>query len=197
MKIGLEKEFFVLKDGQPTVVPVSLSADESGVLAEARSAAFDNPTDAVFSLLADFYKLTEQANKLNLTLSDSPVMKIDRKTKIDASRIYAKPITKHRNLYGFEHHGNRISEQTAGVHISFTDEGTVYQKENQPPIKYNRMFDYVRIFKGLDKAFAQEIKDAKRKPGFYELKDDGRIEYRSLPANVNLSKVIEVLNNLI
>lgn len=64
-------------------------------------------------------------------------------------------------------------------------------------MEINECFDYITIFKKLDEAFAEEIKEAKRLPGFYEIKSDGRIEYRSLPSNVSLFKVIDVINSII
>jgi hypothetical protein len=54
-------------------------------------------------------------------------------------------------------------------------------------------FDWMRWFLLFDKAFKEEIKNSYRNPGFYELKSDGRIEYRSLPNNINMDKLINVI----
>jgi hypothetical protein len=45
--------------------------------------------------------------------------------------------------------------------------------------------------------FAKEIAGARRRPGFYEIKSDGRIEYRSLPNTINKHKLISVLKEAI
>lgn len=198
LNIGLEQEFFVTNAaGELVVVPAELPHDECGLLAESRGLPFNSPEEAVFSLSADVYRLRAQATKLGLTLHYSPsVMTITRQMRQQAARIYAKGVVKQENIYGYEFHRNSASEQTAGIHISFTNPHN-YPRDNGGSYTVNQMFDYVKIFTGLDKAFATEIKEAKRNKGFYELKEDGRIEYRSLPANTDLGKVIEVLKTLL
>lgn len=196
MQIGLEKEFFIKANNEYVIAPAGLPYDECGFLAEARGNPFSCPTDAVFSLKSSIFKLQDAANKLNVSLDDSPLGVIPKKLKLEVARRFIKGLTKHQNLYGFECHRNKSSEHTAGIHISFTDSGTV-MGANNIPVTYNRMFDWAKIFRQLDKAFAEEIKQSKRNPGFYELKPDGRIEYRSLPSNTDLDKIITVLKNIL
>lgn len=193
-KIGLEKEFFIAQNGNLTYAPTGLPFDESGLLAEARGLACDNIIDAVFSLKADIFRLEQIAKKLGVDLIDAAIGTVPKSVKIKASRIFPKGLTKHQNMYGFEAHRNSVHENTAGIHISFTRPQKVLGKEGY--IEYFAMFDYIQIFRRLDLAFKEEIRDAKRNPGFYELKPDGRIEYRSLPSTVNLNKVIEVLKDI-
>lgn len=191
IKIGLEKEFFIKNGGNYVIAPTGLPFDSCGLLAESRGLPFSCPVEAVFSLKADIQRLTDKATKMGLQLVDEPIAKIPRETVIAASRKFVKGLVKHQNLYEYKSHRNNRSELTAAVHISFTDESSF--NHDKGVFKYNKMFDWVQLFKYLDKEFSLEIKEAKRNPGFYELKDDGRIEYRSLPANVNLDKVITVL----
>lgn len=193
MKIGLEKEFFVKVNGECIVVPKTLPYDDSGLLTEARSLPFNNPEEAVFSLRASIYRIEQQAQSLNVQLSDNPVEKISRDVHLEASRKFKKGLTKYQNLYGFKHHKNTSKETPAGIHISFTKPQTVYVADAKTQPSYNSIFDFVSLFKFLDSQFAEEIKAAKRNPGFYEIKGDGRIEYRSLPANTSLDKIINVL----
>jgi len=196
--IGLEREFLVANVGSPDrfiVVPTGLPADECGLLAEARGQPFSSVEEAVFSLQADSYKLTKQFEAKGLVLVDLPIGKIEKAARLQAARNYDKGRTKYENLYGYEAHRNAMTEQTAGIHISFTRPTTVATEHGT--ITVNGMFDWAKIFIGLDKEFAAEIKAAKRNPGFYELKHDGRIEYRSLPNNVNFGKLIETLKKLI
>lgn len=193
LKIGLEKEFFVINpEGRPVVVPETVSHDDCGLVAEARGNPSTSTVDAVYSLRGDIHRLSQQVAACGaLVLIDTPVMKIDRATRLAASRKYTKGLTKFQNIYHYTDHRNASAEQTAGIHISFTNP-TVVNREHGD-VTVNAMFDWLSIFKALDKAFAMEIKATKRNPGFYELKGDGRIEYRSLPANVSLDKVIDVL----
>jgi hypothetical protein len=48
----------------------------------------------------------------------------------------------------------------------------------------------------FDNTFKDEIRKSGRNPGFYEVKGDGRIEYRSLPNNVDMGKVEMVLRQV-
>ena len=195
LKFGLEKEFFCFKDGKAAVVPLGFSADSCGWLAEARGGPFMNIVDAVYSLQADVHKLHTAATAAGIKLNDVPVMKLDRGVKVQASRKYSKGLISYQNLYGHADHKNSDSEAVAGVHISFTCPETIVDADGIAVERY-RMFDWAQIFLGLDKAFAVEIKAAKRNPGMYELKPNGRIEYRSLPSNVDLNKVIAVVLEL-
>ncbi len=191
-KIGLEKEAFLLKDGQPQIIPNGMPKDGCGLLVEARSEAFFDPTQAVFSLMASYHDIEVMAKEKGMTLDESPIKVIPRDLTREAARTNAKGLIEFQNLYGFKDHKHARNEYTAGIHISFTNPGSYTDRENRT-ITMNKIFDFVQLFKKIDKAFDKEIKDAKRNPGFYELKRDGRIEYRSLPANVDLKKVIEVL----
>lgn len=195
LKIGLEKEFFIQKDGDYVIAPDGLPFDESGLLAEARGKAFSCPVEAVFSLNADIYRLQSKAKELAVNLLDNPIAVIPRQLRVKASRRFAKGLTKYQNLYGYEYHRNNRNENTAGIHISFTQPQTI--TEGKETFKYFAMFDWLQIFRKLDSNFKDEIKGSKRQPGFYELKSDGRIEYRSLPSNTDLNKIIEVLQKIL
>jgi hypothetical protein len=212
MKIGLEKEFFLLLNGEPislnSLKDFGLPYDDCGWLVEARGNPFHDPVDAIFSLKAEVFKIEQQLIAINanrsegfLTLSDNPLMKVSKSVRLQASRRFAKGLTKYQNLYGHESHKNAMQEATAGVHVSFTQENWYGNKcESCGHCKtqtYNVNFDWPQIFIKLDEAFADEIKESKRRPGFYEIKSDGRVEYRSLPANVDLDKLIKVLKSLI
>jgi len=201
MLIGLEKEFFLLKDGKPQpLTNLGLPCDECGWLVEARGGPHVSIIDAVFSLKSSIYKIERTLAAINAklpadeppyVLSDEPVMKIDRAVKVKCARTFAKGLISYQNLHGYESHRNAVSEGTAGVHVSFTKSQAVFHDKKR--YEYHCNFDWPQIFMKLDKAFAEEIKASKRRPGFYELKTDGRVEYRSLPANVDLDKLINVL----
>lgn len=191
---GLEKEYFVLDRKQnPILAPKELPHDECGWLAEARGKASTSITEAVFSLKAEEYRLMQKEKELGVLLVGHPVMKISRSLKIEARRIYVKGLTKYKNLYGYEHHRNTVNEATAGVHITISNPRTYFLGDKSGT--YNTLFDWCSLFRHLDKQFEKEIKEAKRRPGFYEIKNSGLIEYRSLPANVNLYKIISVIHD--
>lgn len=195
MKVGFEKEFFTTKEGVVIPCPYKVPADECGWLAEARGEPNWDVTEAYFSLEADIYKLKQSASKISVTLEESSIMKVSRKTRIEAARMFSKGRIEYQNLYGHQRHRFSLSEAAAGLHVSFTDTRTV--KTEKGEIKVNQLFDFVQIFRALDEAFEREIRIAKRRPGFYEIKGDCRIEYRSLPNNVHKDKLIEVLNKVL
>lgn len=58
-------------------------------------------------------------------------------------------------------------------------------KGNVFPDRYGAI-DVIPIVRGLDKEFSDEIKNSNRQPGMYAVKDDIRLEYRSLPNSVFL-----------
>jgi hypothetical protein len=196
--VGLEKEMFLTKSGIAQVIPDDIPQDDNGLLAEARGMPFGDVYSAVYNLIGEVKKISDIAKKRKYKVSDSPSLVVSRETLLLANRTHTKGLLKYQNMYGFKEHNNKPNEVTAGVHISFTNQMEMFAPTYKTePVKYNGMFDYVQIFKALDEAFEAEIKESRRNKGFYELKADGRIEYRSLPSNVNLTKVISVLRSIL
>jgi hypothetical protein len=204
IKYGLEKELFLLdKDNKPIIIrsDMGLPYDECGFLLEARGAPHKDIYEAVYSLKAEEKRIQDKVYKLNSSYQvlDMSIFKISRDFKREVKRIHTKGLLTFQNIYGFKDNRHSRDEATAAVHISFTnfEVFTYRDKDNQyKEFLYNSNFDYIKYFTILDKAFKDEIKKAKRNPGFYELKANGRIEYRSLPSDVDLMKVIEVINNI-
>lgn len=207
LKIGLEKEYFVVGEKGPELVPFALPADDCGWLIEARGEPSFSLIQAIFSLKAEEYrikKILEEQSKDSIKMEDAPFMKIPKQLRIAAGRTYAKGLVSYQNFYGYDDHNTNLGESTAGVHISFTSPKTEFKTISlqdgtkvSRQVEYNANFDWPYIFMELDSAFKDEIKEAKRRPGFYEVKSDGRVEYRSLPANISLDKIIDVLNPII
>lgn len=57
-------------------------------------------------------------------------------------------------------------------------------------------FDFVEIIRNLDSEFKDEITTANRQPGFYSVKDDIRVEYRSLPNFVSQINPTTLINRI-
>jgi hypothetical protein len=207
MKIGFELEMFCLdsleEDKFPCLVPEGLPYDECGWLVEVRSEPHDDIRKAIALFQAEIDAVTEKATKAGVTLLREPLLEIPRNVKVQAARSYNKTPLRYQNVYGHQTHRNSTRLQTAAIHISFTNEQTFrydrWTKDGRVPdtMKYPGFVDHARIIVGLDRAFKDEIKKAKRNPGFYEVKVDGRIEYRSLPNNVDLEKIRIELEKLI
>lgn len=203
LKIGLEKEYWC-KDASGNVceVPKGVPYDSCGYLAEARGMPFASVEQAVFSLKAEEYRIGRMVENAGLLICDNPIEKLSRSFLLKNARTHAKGIVSFQNYLGHENHKLRYNqgERGAGVHVTFSNEKvyrSAYHTKDEVELSYYQNFDWVSIFRKLDVAFKDEIKLAKRLPGFYEVKGNGLVEYRSLPSNVDLMKLIDVLNGII
>lgn len=198
MKYGFEREAFLLnKEGEVQIVPKELSrfADGSGLQLEARGEPNDNILQAWYSMLANHEEMKRAVKALNptYTISLRPIMKVHRDIKRKARRVYEKTILAYQNLYGHKDHKHTQSECTAGIHISFTNRVQHWSGDNN--LWNNDMWDYAQMFIHLDKWFSYSFKNSKRRGGFYELKRDGRIEYRSLPNTIDIEEIEKAINS--
>ena len=194
-KYGLEKEFFV-KDAEGNLdIPFNgFPTDGYPLLVEARGQPADSIRDAVFLLMSECCRLEKIAAENKQVLVSDPVQPISRTLRALAGRDHRlnKSVDTSGNIYGYLRHRNAISEGTAGVHVSVTRPERIYVKD-AVTVERNKIWDFAAFVRCMDIAFAVEIRAAKRNPGFYEIKSDGRIEYRSLPSNVDLFKVVDIV----
>lgn len=214
-KFGLEKERFLLTlDEKPMVIPTALPADSEGLQLEFRGKPFTDISDAIHSVLADetrvirtllpkeFPQIMKDSGPVdNYIVSDSPIMTIPQNTKLEARRQYNKGVLDYCNLYGFKRHKVARNTSTASIHISITssiDTSYSYTDSKRCRIEIKRdtniIWDFASFIKYMDIKFKSEIAAAQRRPGFYEIKSDGRFEYRSLPCNINTNKLFDVLS---
>lgn len=201
IQFGFEREFFVLdKKRDVTEVPSHIPND-SGLLAEARGRPHRDPIDAAFSLKAETHKirrLVEAVPKRGLQLDFvSDYRTVDREIRINARRTHTKGLIHFQNLYDDKIVGHDVDSDTitAGLHVSVTRQTTTHCQGDgcSRSTTTNLPFDFARFVRAADERFADEIKRAKRRPGFYEMKPDGRIEYRSLPQSISIIMVAEWL----
>lgn len=196
MKFGFELEAFVLLGDAPQLVPHDLPMDECGWLAEIRSEPHIDPVKAMYLLKAERQLVETKAKALGLSLAYVPLLHIPRKMKVEAARSHGKGQIYFQNVYGHQCHKNSNALSTASLHVSVTNEQTFHHvdaKGLSQKFRYQGFVDHAKIIATFDREFKAEITKAKRNPGFYEHKPDGRIEYRSLPNDVDLDKVVEVL----
>lgn len=196
LTFGLEQEFFV-KQGENYVLAAPLAADACGYLAEARGEPSDDPIQTKHNLLVAVEKLQEEAAKGKKTLECAFTAELPKEFLRVARRTFGKGPA----------HSYFVSEKVyvsdkprAGLHVHFGSTETINYTEHvensERGIERKRevpvMINIPRIIFMLDKAFKDEIKEAKRVPGEYELKAHG-FEYRSLPTTANLDKVVTTL----
>lgn len=205
MKYGLEIEKFVYKAGILVACPPSYPVDGEGLQLEIRARPENLIRDAVAVAISDLRHYEKRLLKNGYTLDPTQdYVKVDHNLKLEVRRAFTKERLKYQNLYGHKRHAVTSNMSTAGIHLSVTDElSFVYSayKQDEDGVKYrtsetktyNQLWDFPQFFMYLDKAFASEIKAAKRRPGFYEIKSDGRVEYRSLPTSIDLNKLVDVV----
>ena len=118
-------------------------------------------------------------------------MRVPQRLLWEALREHGKPSYPQGrgNIYGMDYKPS-CRDSRAALHIHFSDTYTDAKGD-----KHCRIMDMPKIIQKLDGAFKKEIKEAKRLPGFYEMKPHG-FEYRSLPCSVDLDEVVKVLKEL-
>ncbi len=195
MKYGLEIEFFAKR--KKTYIDAGLSGlphDEYPLLVEARGGVSTDIYQAIGSVRAEIKRiLAIMAEKKIKPAFDDWAPREDPSVKAIRTEILRRGITKrvsHQNITGLVPSEMNDTHFAAGMHISFTNpqsHGSYYTSKDcndRTDVVVNSMFDFPQIFLKISNEFKKEIEAAKRTPGFYELKSDGRIEYRSLPATL-------------
>lgn len=224
-KFGFELELFCFREDPafkpelgagpapriPCLVPNSLPMDECGWLVEVRSEPHSDLRKAIALLETELEAVEYEARKANIYLLREPLYEIPRDLKVKAARQHTKGLISYKNIYGHETHRCSTKFATASLHISITNENVktftkpdwriegkfIVKSNSTEEFRYQGFIDHAKLIVGLDKAFAGEIKAAQRNPGFYEIKSDGRIEYRSLPNTVDMEKVHIELEKLL
>lgn len=201
IKLGFELESFICDGaGNPVLVPNGLPFDECGWLVEVRSEPHTEVYKAIALFEAEIEKVRAQVRQTEFHLHQVPIYPVSRALKVQAGRQFKKGRIHYRNLYGHETHRHSTKFQTASIHVTFSNEHqTEHVAQNGLIIRRteSRFFDYARAIITLDEAFKAEIKAAKRNPGFYEVKSNGWVEYRSLPNDISIPKLGRVLTDLL
>lgn len=190
MKFGFELEgFCVNAAGQLCLVPAGIPCDDCGWLVEYRGRPAESVLEAAGLLESEKYRVQKLLYAAGLSDAGIAHAKVPRGMKLAARREHAKGVLRYQNLYGL----SPSTADTAGLHVHFTRPAS-YWEDGKAKATFNRLWDFPQLFRALDKRFAGWIKATKRKPGFYEIKPDGQIEYRSLPSTISLWEVAEFLH---
>lgn len=185
MNYGLELEGFY-KSGENIVIPpVGVPTDGFPGLVEVRTIGASRSLEEAFGhLLMEYYKYPNVCfSTFSHTFSPAERQTLRRresaKQPVNIECIYGSTARAlgNKSLASFQiSFSRRIQERTK------TETGYVID-----PL-YG-LFDFVPMIRKLDTEFSKEIKEAKRQPGFYAVKD-GRVEYRSLP-NFVFARAVE------
>ncbi len=191
-RIGLELEEFCIDKSSKEIILIpkdsNIPHDGCGWLIEYRSEPCKDIVEAVYSLRAAEHRAQGLLKKFGVCGARNPVMKPSKEVRMAARKRFIKSLVAFNNIYGHQCHKNTLAEAVAAVHISIT-----FSTEGKHG-RINQIWDYADFIRYMDDAFASEINESKRRPGFYEIKPDGRFEYRSLPNNIDLDKLMLVVS---
>ncbi len=186
LEIGLEKELFLLKNGEIMEPKLyGFPYDEMGFLVEMRSYPSDTHFPIRSSMQDAELMFRLRAENLGMHLVDTPFLEvsqefidyISKKYRHDDMPCYT------RNIYGIKksHHTGVMDHRvTSGIHVHFSSRNGTEVLEL--PIEH--------IVREMDKRFSKEIEDTERIKGEWEPKAHG-FEYRSLPCNTNIHKILK------
>lgn len=196
-EIGIEKECFLIKNNkimEPRIY--GFPKDEFEFLVELRSLPSDKLYPVYTTLQQEELQYSLRANNFGMELKATDSMIASKKwvdtlwDKYDLHRFNDADYT--QNIYGkpkqSHHFGvldtSNINEKklTAGMHVHFSKRDPKTGKAIELPIE--------KIVKNMDNIFVKEIKLAGRNLGEWEPKAHG-FEYRSLPANIDVYKVLK------
>lgn len=176
IKIGFELEGFFLAGGVVCVPPKTYPTDGFPGLVEFRTSGGKSIDDA-YGII---FGLNIQYPGVDFTLYEhvfTPKQRAELRRRHNEKTAWDI-----QNLYGRYPRplGNRtIASLQINVSsllmASYKDDKGVFH-----PDSYG-VLDVPKIVRGFDDEFAAEIRQARRQPGEYAMKDDIRLEYRSLP----------------
>lgn len=216
---GIELEFFI-KDKEGVLVPAykqTYNLDGNPLIGELRTAIHSNIIECIFELKMKLFVERKLLADKGFNLVLEPQIEVDgtliKSLRSDASYINRKEheVLEEKSIYGKDT-GKVLPTKTykASLQVNMSDNYTFdYDRWEQITVEnksrwrrenasrsHSEVFDYFSIISKLDKQFATEIKEAKRVKGVYAIKDGlkgKRIEYRSLPNNIDLDKLINAL----
>jgi hypothetical protein len=192
-KFGFELEGVYLPHGQVEVPPKEYPTDGFPGLVELRTSGYKTLREAYGDILVQYSDCTDVTFTEYEAFFDSKQRaelrcREERKSAWDIQNLYGKAprLLGNRTIASCQINvSNLLSEQR-------TDDKGVYHSPRWG------LLDVPRIVRALDEEFADEIKEARRQPGEYCIKDV-RLEYRSLPNfafELDLTKAKEFLNRI-
>lgn len=213
---GIELEF-VVKDAAGNIVPAfkaTTNLDGNPLIGELRTEIHNNIVDCVFELRKLIHNESKALKDKGYTLNLIPEIKVDdlflkdlRRNENYTNRKQSTVLEDH-SIYGKgtgKVLAKGIFKTSLQINISDNEEISIKEwkkieiedkskwESSYSKQKYSQVFDFISVIRSLDTLFSKEIKDTKRVPGVYAIKDGQygkRIEYRSLPANIDLDKLL-------
>lgn len=192
MKYGFELEGFAVSSTGVAIPPKSWSTDGFPGLVEFRTIGGDTIEKQLGSLVTEIISLPKQGGyavdwgrtEFKFSAEQMAEMRKTRhfdKCQVDVQNIYGKSPRRLGNLTIASFQINISNQITTGYTEKKIEMKTIVERHR--PATYG-LLDVHGIVKRLDLEFSKEIKDSGRQPGMYAIKENIRLEYRSLPNSV-------------
>ena len=202
---GLELEFFIYKGSQ--LVPAYLktnNTDGNIATGELKTKVHTSLEDAVFEMnkLIFLEKKMLKEKGCSFRLKTSATLTDDQIKELRRQLIYAKKEwSEEFSIYG-EKVGKilPIHRLKASLQINISDNYKLdyytqaSKKASLQTHHSSSLFNYIDIIRKWDTQFKKQIEGTDRVPGVYSIKhgeQGNRIEYRSLPNNINLMDLLK------
>lgn len=195
LEIGLERELFLLDSHKNIKEPKQFGfpRDQFEFLVEIRSLPSDRFYPVYTTMQQEELQYKLRANKFNMKLCNTPFIYVEKQWVDNLWNKYNLHSFKDytQNIYGKQDHthhkgvlpaGKDKCKLTAGVHVHFSSRDKKTGNVIKLPIE--------KIVSLMDKTFKQEVLESERILGEWEPKTHG-FEYRSLPANIDIYKVLK------
>lgn len=217
LKFGVELEFFIEKGN--VIIPAYLGTsnlDGNPFLGELRTGVHNSIIDCVFDLKSRIHKEREELKKLgySMVINSHHDFSMSELKEARSSERYIRVLQSKDCLKEISAYGKKTGKilkrgrVAASLQINISNQETKGFKrvKKSGKVVYDHHvvsvpFDHNTIIINMDKHFSEDIKASNRVAGVYAIKEgveSKRIEYRSLPANVELCKILElnkILNN--
>ena len=193
LQFGFELEGFTREKHSDliTIPPTTIPVDGFPGLVELRNTGGDDLFDQlaiiakrVMGLRIDLkrFMMYEDFQTTEYKFSGQEMAQLRR------SRAFHKDVVDIQNIYGRQprRFGNRTLasfQVNVSNQIGWSRTERLGDKTIDIPARYG-LLDIKNIVKSLDEEFEKEIKESNRQPGMYAIKDNIRLEYRSLPNSV-------------
>lgn len=199
LRYGFELEGFLEKDNQVVIPHRDFPVDGFPGLVELRNVGGASLEDSYSKILAAYLALPKIHGTVNFARPEHVFTGKDMQT-LRAHSVFDKRLLSIKNIYGRS--PRRLGNKTmAALQINVSEQVAperIDEKGYRHAPRYG-LLDVYGIVSRLDKEFEKEIRESKRQPGMYAIKDYYRLEYRSLPNSVfkfSIDEAEVVLNRI-